>query len=939
MIMSGKIQKPEYKIILCALVMGLFFWLADTALDWCLFHGGSLRELVEAPVLGVERWVRFGALAAFLVFCGSLAVLLSQRVRAGKKIRHLTLVLSAIRDVNRLITEETDSERMIQGACEILTRPPGYFSARIVLTQPENEKIMALGQFSGGIGSFCQNGSEKRELSSCFSEVPADDQVRVVEEKTKDCPGCFLAAQATRASCLSARLAHKGETFGVLTVSVQKDFAGDAEELKLFRELADDIAFALHKISSEERQRLQALILDEIRDQVAVTDLKGRIVYVNQQNSRTLGINPEDMLGRSVEVFGDDPSRGATQKEIVGKTIRDGEWQGEVVNFAADGSELIMDCRTWVIHDRDGRPKYLGGVSRNITERKQMEVALQEREASLRRAQKIARMGSWELDFNNQKVIVSDETRKIYGFGTKDWSIEESKKIPLPEYRKMLDKAMEDLIAGRRSYEVDFQIRRPTDGKIIDIHSIAEYDAERNVMMGTMQDVTEQKKLQEKMAFFACHDPLTGLANRSWLEERFKEEASRAERNATKLAIILIDIDRFQLVNDTLGHPSGDRLLLQVAVRLKNIVRKSDFVCRPGGDEFLVMLSDLKNLNRIGTLVKKIQSLFHEPFQLEGQFFKLTATMGISIFPDDGGDIHQLFKNSENAMYHAKGMGRNTFKFFKEEMNVKVQNRLELENGLRDALSKEELSLAYQPQIDLLTGRIVGAEALLRWSNPKLGLVSPTQFIPVAEETGLIVPIGDWVMEEACRQLSAWRLKGMEKLALAVNLSGAQLFENNFLQSVSRKMDTYGIDRNSLAFELTETVFLEDHEVLQGRLFALKDLGVEFVLDDFGTGYSSLSYLKRFRIDKLKIDKSFVRDICRDPNDQVLVKTMIQMAHNLGIKVVAEGVETKEQMVFLAREGCESYQGYLCSQALAAEDFETFYWTMCGCSQPDLRGF
>ena len=407
------------------------------------------------------------------------------------------------------------------------------------------------------------------------------------------------------------------------------------------------------------------------------------------------------------------------------------------------------------------------------------------------------------------------------------------------------------------------------------------------------------------------------------LLERLQQAMVDAERVNRLVAVMFLDLDRFKVINDTLGHHIGDALLKGVAERLQTCVRPGDVIARLGGDEFTVVLANVAHVDDVARVARKIVDSFAEPFRVEGHELFTTTSIGITLFPLDEQDPEGLLKNADAAMYHAKESGRNSFKFFTAELNVRAERRLLLETALRRALEREELSLHYQPQVDLKSGRLVGMEALLRWQNPELGNVSPVEFIPIAEETGLILPIGDWVLREACRQIKAWHATkfSFSKMQVAVNISGKQLRQKDFPDRVRGVLSEANLEPRYLDLELTESLLMVDAEETGDIMHVLHDLGVSFSVDDFGTGYSSLAYLKRFPIDILKIDQSFVRDLATDPNDVAIVKTIIAMAHTLGMRVIAEGVETYAQLEFLRRQGCDGSQGYYCSKPLAADDF------------------
>lgn len=432
--------------------------------------------------------------------------------------------------------------------------------------------------------------------------------------------------------------------------------------------------------------------------------------------------------------------------------------------------------------------------------------------------------------------------------------------------------------------------------------------------IGTLRDITERKETEAKIIHLAHFDALTDLPNRLLVQDRIKQAIVAAQRSGLEFAVLFIDLDKFKDINDTLGHDTGDRLLEMVARRLTESLRAQDTVGRQGGDEFIVLLASLTTASDSSRVAQKILDALAVPFEIQGQNLRSGASIGIAVYPQDGADVESLLKNSDTAMYSAKALGRNNYQFFAEEMNAASAERLLLENRLREAIERDELMLHYQPLVDIKTGSIIATEALVRWNHPDLGQVGPDRFIPVAEESGLIVPLGEWVLRQACLQLLQWRDQGIQPPRMVVNLSPRQFRQKHLLRNFYRVLSETGVDPHWLGLEITESVIMENPEISIGILNQLKTLGFELSLDDFGTGYSSLSYLKRLPIDKLKIDQSFVRDITTDKNDGAMVAAIIVMAHQLNIVVVAEGVEIAGQLAFLRDHGCDEYQGYYFSR-------------------------
>ena len=460
--------------------------------------------------------------------------------------------------------------------------------------------------------------------------------------------------------------------------------------------------------------------------------------------------------------------------------------------------------------------------------------------------------------------------------------------------------------------------------KLLTISVVRNAQGEIDFHIGSFADLSEQKATEEKIRHIAHHDSLTGLPNRLHLQISLEQVIAAAKRENEEVAVMFIDLDRFKTINDTLGHNIGDGLLVEVAHRLRGHVRESDLLARLGGDEFVVALAGDDAVNAVALVAEKILGSLSQPYQIGGHVLHSTTSIGISLYPHDGDSIESLMKNADTAMYHAKSMGRNNFQFFSPEMNWFNNERLLLENSLHRALECGEFTVHYQPQADIASGRLVGAEALIRWHHPERGMVSPLEFIPLAEENGMILPIGTWVLREVCRQIKVWRERGLTDLRFAVNLSPRQFHQENLVGKIISILREFDVPATSLELEITEGSIMENADAAVGLLNQLNQHGLSIAIDDFGTGYSSLSYLKRLPVSKLKIDRSFVMDIPGDPDDSAIAIAVIQLGRNLGLKVVAEGVETAEQQQFLSDQGCDMMQGYWYSKPLDAASFEAF---------------
>ncbi|KXK31733.1 MAG: diguanylate cyclase/phosphodiesterase [Candidatus Brocadia sinica] len=571
----------------------------------------------------------------------------------------------------------------------------------------------------------------------------------------------------------------------------------------------------------------------------------------------------------------------------------------------------------------------IANVLAHAIERNQFIEKLGEKEERLELALWGTDLGLWDWNIQTGKVFYDKRLAEMLDYTLEEIELhgDSWEKLIHPDDMPGMTKILNDHLNGKiECYEANYRILNKSGEWlwILDRGKVVERDRYGKPLrvVGTHRNITTQKRAEARILYMANHDILTDLPNRALFLDRLEQELAHAHRNNRILAVIFLDLDRFKIINDTHGHAVGDLLLKAVAERLRGCIREGDTVSRMGGDEFTLIITDIVHPQDVVPIAQKIHSKVSLPFHLEGRELHITPSMGITLYPLDAKDADSLIKKADTAMYHSKEQGRGNFKFYTEEMNVTILERAALENNLRKAPEKEELVVYYQPQINLVTGQVIGIEALVRWQHPHLGMISPGKFIPIAEEAGLIVPLGEWVLKTACSQIKKWHDAGFSTLRLAVNISAYQFKQQNFVDMITRVLKETSLGPHSLEIELTEGVIMQINEQIITTLYKLKAVGIQFTIDDFGTGYSSLGYLKRFPVDALKIDQSFIQDITTNPDDVAIVKAIIAIAESLKLRVIAEGVETHEQVAVLQKLCCNNIQGYVYSRPLPAPDLE-----------------
>jgi diguanylate cyclase (GGDEF)-like protein/PAS domain S-box-containing protein len=663
-------------------------------------------------------------------------------------------------------------------------------------------------------------------------------------------------------------------------------------------------------------------LFDQNPDVILTFDIKGVFQSANSAVSTLFGYKVKELINQSFAPF------------IVPDDLK---WFLKHFNLAVKGQAHTYECR---IYDRDAKqrnirvtniPIYANGkvdgvyaILKDISDHKKAQRNLVEAEARYRSIVENSQIGVYI--YQNKSVIYVNprlceitgyESKELLGLKLRDYIVPEDVALVREDIQKL--SRNEDI-----SFIHPFRVNRK-DGSIVtlEIHgSKIEYN-DSTAIIGTIIDITERINSERIIKHMAYHDQLTDLPNRYLLQEKLDETIKASKENQKNFALLFLDLDRFKIVNDTIGHDMGDKLLIEITKKLKECTNLDAIISRHGGDEFVILLPD-SNKVKAGDTARRIITHLATPFTLNHQEILITPSIGIGFYPEHGSDYDELIKNADLAMYHAKSLGKNNFQFYTDDLKKHSKYEIELERNLRKALERDEFVLYYQPQMNLETNQIIGAEALIRWNHPKKGIVSPAEFIPAAEESGLIIPIGEWALRTACYQNKRWQELGLPSITVSVNISAKQFFQSNLVELVQKTLEETGIESKYLELEITESMTM-DVERSIATLVGLKKIGVKISIDDFGTGYSSLNYLKQFPIDKLKVDQSFIRDSITDPHDETIVKTIIAMAHNLHLKVIAEGVETKEHISFLLQQMCTEAQGYYFSKPIPVNEFENKY--------------
>ena len=933
-------------------------------------HGDFSSAIAVAPGLD------FSVLGRLLQAQRQLHTMEGARDAAEAQLQRLNRLYAALSDCNQAIVRCTDEPALFAQICRAVVEHGGMKTAWIGLLQPPERLIRPAASYGVGV-EHLKDIRITADADEPSGRGPTGITVRKnqpvwCEDYQHDpmtTPWHALGARLGWAASAALPLHRNGQVIGALNVYAGELNAFDAQIQRLLVEMASDIDYALGnfdreavRLRGQQLDALRSFMLERLTSDLPLADLLNDFVLRIEETlpgalASVLLLDPDGqrlLLGAAPHLpeFFNAATHGAQvgscgtaafsgQRVIVADIASHPDWGpyrelAQRAGLAACWSQPIRSANqqvlgTFAIYHRSSvMPQahelacieMAAALTAIAIERKHAEVQLQ--------------LKARVFEQGNEAIVITDAQSRIVRVNSAfSWINGYSEAEVLGRNPSLLSSGRHDgafyremwtSLLAHGQWQGELWNRRKDGSLYPEWLSLSVLRDRAGVVINYVAvatDISQRKADEEKIRTLADFDALTGLPNRRLLQDRIDTALSQAQRQGESLALMFLDLDRFKNVNDSLGHHAGDQLLTQVALRLKSVLREQDTVCRIGGDEF-VLLCTSTDATGAAHVAQKLHEMTAQRYLVDQQELAMTFSIGIALFPDDGDSFEKLSMSADTAMYRAKQAGRNAYRFFTAEMQLESNRQLELENGLRRALDLNQLSLVYQPQVSLQDGRVLGMEALLRWQHPTLGPVSPLEFIPVAEESGLILPIGEWVLRTATRQLRAWIDAGLPRLQLAVNLSAVQFRHANLPELVSQVLLDAGLAPECLELELTESVAMSDPLGAIAIMNKLHQRGVRLSIDDFGTGYSSLSYLKRFSVYKLKIDQSFVRDISEDPDDKAIVVAVIALARSLGFQTIAEGVETQGQLDFLREQGCDEVQGYFFSRPLPVDEFEDF---------------
>ncbi len=847
----------------------------------------------------------------------------------------------------------------------------------------EDSKIVAANEACARFTSDCKSIVDK-DFSNFFSEAlteagPVNALQKILETRIPQvCEGVLEFSEHKIWARLSFRSIRIVQQRHILVLI--EDLTAEKRQLKIQRKYAKKLENEISKreLAEERRdesEKLYQRVVESATDIIWQADYHGKIIMINPVGLEKTGYSRDEIIGKNILDFVESEHKNDVEEEFRKQKEELIPTKIYEIPIKTKSGEIIWLSHNVQILMQDNHITGVQSIARDVSDRKKAEQALieaydnleqrvEERTRELEKsnedlknevlerksAQKRLTLANRIIEETSEGIIITNTDGDVTyvneafcaqsGYsrdellGSNPRILKSDKQGPR-FFKHMWDTILEK---GHWHGEVWDKKKDGTDfPKLLSISSITNDHGEVTHYVGFSTDISDIKRTEARLKQMAHYDPLTGLANRTLFRDRLIQALVKAKRSNKNVALILLDLDRFKDINDMMGHPVGDALLEKVAERLRACVRESDTVGRLGGDEFTVLAPDLHDTKEVNRIADRILESISEPCMISGREIFVSTSMGIALFPNDGRGPDRLLQNADTALYRAKERGRNNYQFFSEEMNEELMVRSQLESALREALEKEQLELHYQPVVNFTTGKICAAEALLRWNHPSLGWIPPQKIVRLAEDTGLIIPLGEWIFRRACQAVTEWKKQGRNNFSVAINVSGLQLNRSNFLNSVRAIIDQTNVDPNSISFELTETVAMRDIETTSNIFQHLRDLGIKIIVDDFGTGYSSLSYLRAFPIDVLKIDRDFVEDIANSSSNRAIVSAIVAMGHSLDLKVVAEGIETNEQLCHLWALDCDEWQGHLFSKALRPRDFELYLDRDCSASAPGVN--
>jgi diguanylate cyclase (GGDEF)-like protein/PAS domain S-box-containing protein len=820
---------------------------------------------------------------------------------------------TAIAELGQAALTGVDPYILLGQACALVELTLAVDHCRVLEITPAGRTVLRASIGSNTTFNHCERDDEENESIAMYVAVAGapvvftdlGQETRFKSSHLRDYHGIRGGA--------GVAIPTAAGVFGVLLAYSSAERLLAEYEIAFLRSTASLLGEAFERYRTEQalrksESRLKQLI-DSTLDAVVTIDRDGRVIEWNPQAEAIFGMRARDVLGRPVP------------PDIMPATIG-AQRRVEALGRRAGGEEFPIEITIDPVGS--GGDQTFTAFIRDISERRRAQEELERREQRFRALVEKSWSGVALLDQNLAFAYAGSSTERLLGYGERDLLGASFLGFVHPRERAGARQLFADLL-GAPNREVQGELRfLHKSGSWVWIEGFAQnllHDPSVGAIIMNYRDVTLRKATEKQLEYQAYYDALTGLPNRLLFRDRVVTAIAQAQRNHRALAVMYLDLDHFKLVNDGLGHSVGDKLLAQVAERLQASVRASDTISRLGGDEFTLLLNEVGNSDAVASIARKILQSLARPFKVDGHELFVTASIGISLYPNDGAEVETLLRSADSAMYRAKELGRNQAQLFTASMNERYVRRLALEQSLHHALERRELELHYQPVYDRAR-RPVSVEALIRWNHPTRGLVPPVDFIPLAEETGLIVPIGEWVVREVCAQLRRWHDSGLTMMKAAINISAPQLQQPAFTRTVADALQRHGLAPSSLQIEITETVAVQNIDLILQVLQELKDFGVGIAIDDFGTGQSSLVYLKRFPIDTVKIDQTFVRDVTTDDSAAAIVSYVISLAHTLRFDVVAEGVETEEQYQFLRLNACDRLQGFLFSPAVPASEIE-----------------